>query len=394
MNCHAKRSAVFLLASLWAATAAGQATRPAPQPADGEETAPADKTAVTINGHPIMESDIEEVFKGRAANRSRGRPAGRAQPARMRPSVRTNILNTLITHRLLDEHAEKVGLTLTEEELVAEMEKGLRTHLSRTGTTRDAFAEKVQAERGISLKEFLAQQLANPMLRQMVRHARLIQQTFPDELIVTESDIERAYQINLKRRYAKPERVRASHILLTADKTKTEEEKGATRKEIEEILVEARKPDADFAALASKHSDCPSKTKGGDLGFFTRQRMVPPFSAAAFALKVGEISDLVETRFGYHIIKVTASEEAAVTPLEQVKDAIRKELKDAKIQDLKDQFCADLRKIATIVYPKRTGTGPTSRPSGQRTRPPKPTPKTASRPTPKPTSTQPAQKKE
>ena len=389
MSCHAKRPAVFLLVSLWATTAAGQATRPASQPADGEETAPADKTAVTINGHPIMESDIEEVFKGIVASRSRGRTAGRVQPARMRPSVRTDILNTLITHRLLDEHAEKVGLTLTEEELTAELEKGLRTHLARTGITREAFAEQVQAERGISLKEFLAQQLANPIFRQTVRHARLIQQTFPDELIVTESDIEKVYQSNLRRRYAKPEQVKASHILLKTDKMKTEEEKGAARKEIEQILVEAKKPDADFAALASKHSDCPSKTKGGDLGFFTRQRMVPPFSAAAFTLKVGEISDIVETRFGYHIIKVTASEEAAVTPLEQVKDAIREELKGAKIQDLKDQLCADLRKTATIVYPKDAGTGPTSRPSGQRTKPPKPTPNMVSRPAPKPTSTQP-----
>ena len=126
----------------------------------------------------------------------------------------------------------------------------------------------------------------------------------------------------------------------------------------------------------------------------TRSSSIQPFAAAAFALKVGEISDVVETRFGYHIIKVTDGEEAAVTPLEKVKDAIREELKSAKIQGLKDQFCADLRKIATIVYPKGTGTGPTSRPSGQRTRPPKPTQKTASRPASRTTSTQPAQKKE
>jgi parvulin-like peptidyl-prolyl isomerase len=86
--------------------------------------------------------------------------------------------------------------------------------------------------------------------------------------------------------------VKASHILV---KTKSEAEK---------ILDELKKG-ASFSKLAQQHSECPSKKKGGDLGWFGRGRMVPEFEKAAFSLKKGELSDIVKTQFGYHIIKVT-----------------------------------------------------------------------------------------
>ena len=103
-------------------------------------------------------------------------------------------------------------------------------------------------------------------------------------------------------------------------------------------MAEAKKPGADFVALAVQHSSCPSRTKGGDLGFFPREgAMVEPFAAAAFALKTGEISDIVETRFGYHIIKVTDKKAAVVVPLERASETIREQLNAEKIGDLKQR---------------------------------------------------------
>ncbi len=108
-------------------------------------------------------------------------------------------------------------------------------------------------------------------------------------------------------------------------------------------MAEAKKPCADFVALAAQHSSCPSRMKGGDLGFFHREgAMVEPFAAAAFALKTGEITDIVETRFGYHIIKVTDKKVAVVVPLERALETIREQLKAKKIGELKQRhFRAD-----------------------------------------------------
>jgi len=107
--------------------------------------------------------------------------------------------------------------------------------------------------------------------------------------------------------------------------------KKEARTKIDTIMADAQKPGADFAALAQAHSDCPSKTKGGDLNFFSKERMVPPFSKAAFATEAGQIhSEIVETQFGYHIIKVTDKKEARTIPFAEAKDGVRTTLVNQK----------------------------------------------------------------
>ena len=120
----------------------------------------------------------------------------------------------------------------------------------------------------------------------------------------------------------------------------------------EGILKECRKPGADFAELAKKHSEGPSGPRGGDLDFFAREKMVPPFSQAAFAMKKGEISDIVETQFGYHIIKVTDKREARTLSFEDVEKTIRIRLKTQKRQMAMQKFITELKKKAKIVYPE------------------------------------------
>jgi len=104
----------------------------------------------------------------------------------------------------------------------------------------------------------------------------------------------------------------------------------------------------DFAALAKKESTCPSATQGGDLGEFGRGEMVPEFEDAAFKLKPGETSGVVETKFGYHIIKVTAKQEPVVEKLEEVRTKIVEFLKKQKAQQELTNFINDLKKEAKI----------------------------------------------
>ena len=105
-----------------------------------------------------------------------------------------------------------------------------------------------------------------------------------------------------------------------------------------------------MATLAMANSDCPSKDKGGDLGFFGRGQMVKPFEDAAFALGVGQISPVVETRFGYHVIKVTEKEEAGTTAFEDVEESIIDYLADMKKQDEMNTYMTSLRDAASIEY--------------------------------------------
>src|SRR5690606_7266707 len=106
---------------------------------------------------------------------------------------------------------------------------------------------------------------------------------------------------------------------------------------------------ADFEALAKEHSvDITSAKKGGDLGYFTRGQMVPPFEEAAFSLPIGQVSDVVETQFGFHLVKVDDHKEARTVPLEEVREQIVSALENQKAADKTDALVADLKTIAKI----------------------------------------------
>src|SRR6185295_4031806 len=126
-----------------------------------------------------------------------------------------------------------------------------------------------------------------------------------------------------------PAQVRASHILL---KTEGKDE-NAVKAKAEEVLKMAKAPNADFAALAKKYSEDESNaSNGGDLDYFGRGRMVPEFENAAFAMKAGQMSDLVKTAFGFHIIKVVDNKPESTRPLAEVKAEIEDQLKWQKAQ--------------------------------------------------------------
>jgi len=157
-------------------------------------------------------------------------------------------------------------------------------------------------------------------------------------ITVTPQDVDSYYNSNVQQ-FQTPEQVRASHILL---KTEGKDE-AAVRKQAEDVLKQAKAPGADFAALAKKYSeDDGSKANGGDLDYFSKGRMVPEFEQAAFTLQPGQISDLVKSQFGFHIIKVVDKKPAATRTLDEVRPQIQQTLQAQRVEQQITERTRDL----------------------------------------------------
>jgi peptidyl-prolyl cis-trans isomerase D len=149
-------------------------------------------------------------------------------------------------------------------------------------------------------------------------------ETFRDQVKITDLEINDYYEYHTDK-FSQPDQVKARHILFKVDPSANEEEERGVRERAEKVLKEARQ-DKDFAALAEKYSEGPTKSNGGDLGYFSKGKMVKEFEDAAFKLKKGEISDLVRTSFGFHIIKVDDIKKAQTQTLDEVRDEIVEDL--------------------------------------------------------------------
>lgn len=164
--------------------------------------------------------------------------------------------------------------------------------------------------------------------KRKIKYALLNVDQVRETLSISDAEIEAFYKQNVSQ-YQTPAQVRASHILF---KTEGKDE-NAVKAKAEEVLKMAKAPNADFAALAKKFSEDESNaSNGGDLDYFGRGRMVPEFENVAFAMKAGEVSDLVKTAFGFHIIKVVDNKPESTRPLAEVKSEIEDQLKWQKAQ--------------------------------------------------------------
>jgi peptidyl-prolyl cis-trans isomerase D len=153
-----------------------------------------------------------------------------------------------------------------------------------------------------------------------------------EKLVITDEEIESFYRQNFNR-YSIPEQRSARHILIKTSEEDSEDALSEKLNRAEQVL-ELAKTGEDFTELAKQFSEGPTGPKGGDLGSFSRGRMVKPFDDAVFALNEGEISDIVETQFGFHVIKVEKIEPAHTKPLEEVKDEITFQLQKQKGNEL------------------------------------------------------------
>jgi len=237
----------------------------------------------------------------------------------MLKQVGTQAIDQLITERLIDRAAAEKNIQVTDEDLNAELEK------IKAGFPDEETFNQQLAAAGYTVDSLKEQ------LKPQVKLTKLVE----PEIQVTDEDIQTYYEEN-KASYETPEQVRASHILVDS------------KEEAETILAEL-KGGADFAELAKKHSkDTGSGANGGDLDYFGKGQMVPEFEETAFALEVGQLSDIVESQYGFHIIKVTDKKAATTATLEEKKEEIRETLFDQKVNERSTAYIEELRSAAKI----------------------------------------------
>jgi foldase protein PrsA len=258
----------------------------------------ADENVAIVNGEEITQDELyQEMVKqhGEAA------------------------LDQMISERLVEQAAAKAGVKVTEEDLNKEIE-----------TIRKNFSTEAEFEQALTQYGLTVETLKED-LKTKVKLNKILEK----EITVTDEEMQQFFEQN-QQSFGTPEQVQASHILV-----QTPEEAEAILKQLES--------GADFAQLAKEKSQDPgSKEQGGDLGFFPRGQMAPEFEEAAFNLEVGKTSGIVQTQFGFHIIKVTDKKEAQLPTFDEKKEEIKNQLIQQKLGEKIPEYINKLKEEAKI----------------------------------------------
>ncbi len=250
---------------------------------------PSRDAAATVNGESITIQDINEQYD-------------RVPEEYKQFITKEMILNQSIDELLLLQEAKKQGISVTAGEL-SEIMGNL---IAQSGLSKEDF-DKTLEEQNLTM-EFL-----EDYYEKQLTINRLLNKTVLSKIVISSSEIEEYYNNN-KNEFITPEQVRARHILVES------------AEEAEGILKQLNNS-ADFIELAKEKSTCPSASEGGDLGYFAKGQMIKEFEDAAFALEVGEISPVVKTEFGYHIIKLLDKKPETIMELEDAIQEIEEKLK-------------------------------------------------------------------
>ena len=240
----------------------------------------------TVNGEEITEGDVDKVIRTFVQQMGDRVEADKLEAAL--PMIRERIVEELLMRRVMLAEVARTGISLSDSEfdeikgeIAAELPPGmtLAEYLEKTGMTETEMREQMTVRKMVMAA---ADQVAKP----------------------TDEEIKAYYEDN-KDSFSQGESVTAAHILIKVDPSDSDADKEAKLQKIKDLRQQLL-DGADFAELAKANSDCPSGSQGGDLGTFGRGQMVPEFEEAAFAQAVGSVSDVVETQFGYHLIKPSA----------------------------------------------------------------------------------------
>ncbi len=306
------------------------AEEPAAPAEEAVEAAPAEpsKTVATVGDNAITEAQVQKIL-----DLFMKRSAGRLPPDQLAdslPAIRERIVEELIMRQIMLDAVVQEGISLSDSEFA-----GIKEELA-SELPPDLTIEDYMEEIGMTEAELREQMTVRKMV---VSRAEAVEKPGDEEI--------RAFYDENQEGFAQEETVSASHILIKVDPADDDAAKAAKRERLADLRQQLL-DGGDFAALAEANSDCPSGKAGGDLGSFGRGQMVPAFEDAAFSQPVGSVGEIVETQFGYHLIKVTEKNEAKTLAYEEVRERISDILYSQKQQDAVAAYVEGLREAAVI----------------------------------------------
>jgi len=282
--------------------------------------------AVTVNNENIprdkLQAQVDHMINQRGLN-----SGGITQPAVFK-QIQQEVVDQLIVQELLWQEAKRRNFII-EDEIVNERLRQMKSGFD----TEQAFLFKIQA--GGFTEETYREDI-----RQQESVQRMIAQGIAPGISISDGDVENFYQANVDQ-MKRPLAVRARHILIKPGSAGAEAQQAA-KAEADRILAEILAGE-DFVQLATDRSQAPSAPRGGDLGYFGPGQMVEPFEKAVFALQRGEISEVVQTQFGYHIIRLEDRRGGDTAPVGEVADKIRDYLGQQKLQSEVETLVMTLR---------------------------------------------------
>ncbi|MBC8207042.1 MAG: peptidylprolyl isomerase [Kiritimatiellales bacterium] len=292
---------------------------------------------VTVEGEDITHGEIMQAVQATMAQLSRQMPP--QQLSQMYGEVYQNMTETLIANILLENAAESSSLAVSDAELNEEIAT------IKAGAPEGQSLEDTLAANGVAFDEW------KENLRSQMLVGKLVEEKTDDVPEATLAEAASFYQENIDS-FKVPETVAASHILIAFTPEDTDETKAEKKAELAALKAQID-AGASFEELAGSHSDCPSSQRGGTLGTFGRGQMVPAFEEAAFSMDTGAVSDIVETQFGYHLIKVTDHQPEGVRPLSEVTEQLTDYLTGQKKQEAMLAYIETLKESANIVMQKQ-----------------------------------------
>ncbi len=288
---------------------------------------------ITVNGKEITHGEVVQATQMQMMRLSGQVPPQQIQ--QLYPQVYQEMSKMLVANILLTQAAEKSSLVVSEEALASEITR-IEANVPEGKTLKEALAETE-----VDVEEW------KENLRKQMLIGKLVEEKTANTEAATAVEANEFYQANPES-FKVPETVSASHILMGFTPEDTDETKAKKKADLtavrEQILA-----GGSFEELAAQHSSCPSSQQGGSLGSFARGQMVPEFEEAAFGMATNTISDVVETQFGYHIIKVTGQQTGSVRTLTEVQDQILAYLTNQKKQASLTAYIDQLMEKADVV---------------------------------------------
>ena len=300
-------------------------------PAYVGESQSAEQKVAVVNGTVIKQAEFDSELNRVLERLQR---TGRIPNDLERSQIKKQVLENLIARELLYQESQKKGIKVDQKEIEAQIT-----------ALKGRFPSEVEFKNALSTANLTEADLRFQFERD-VAIRKLLDDQIGGKSTVSEKESRAHYDGNLES-FKKPEQVRASHILIKVDPGADEAKKAEARTKIESLQAKLKNGE-DFGALAKEYSEGPSGPKGGDLGFFGRGQMVKPFEETAFSMKPGQVSGMVETKFGYHLIMVTERTPESTLSYEEVKDRLEQYLKQQKVQAEIAAYVENLKSKAKI----------------------------------------------